>query len=194
MRKLVITSLKGGSGKSTLAANLAVEAEKTGAGPVSLVDTDYPQGSLSYWWNEREAESPLFASTLDVAGVALFVMDTAPQIPPVEMVRQADLVVIPVRPSPNDLRAVGATLQVVEAEHKPFCFVINAIKYNTRIATNTLQVLAQHGRVAPVMIGDSVNLSESMISGQVASEYAPGCKSAAEMMQLWKYVYTLLNK
>ena len=44
------------------------------------------------------------------------------------------------------------------------------------------------------MIGDSVNLSESMISGKVASEYAPGCKSANEIAELWKYVYTLLNK
>jgi chromosome partitioning protein len=129
-----------------------------------------------------------------VEGVELFVLDTAPQIPPVDMIRQADLVVIPVRPSPNDLRAVGATLQVVEAANKPFCFVINAIKYNTRIATNTLHVLAQHGRVAPVMIGDSVNLSESMITGQVASEYAPGCKSATEIAELWIYVHTLLNK
>ena len=128
MRKLVVTSLKGGSGKSTLSVNLAVEADKTGAGPVALVDTDHPQGSLSYWWNEREAESPLFATSFDVRGVKLFVMDTAPQVPQVDIVRQADLVIIPVRPSPNDLRAVGATLQIVEAENKTFCFVSNAIK------------------------------------------------------------------
>jgi cellulose biosynthesis protein BcsQ len=38
-----------------------VEAEKAGAGPVALIDTD-PQGSLAAWWNvphrEDAARSP----------------------------------------------------------------------------------------------------------------------------------------
>jgi chromosome partitioning protein len=48
MRILTIASQKGGAGKTTLAAHLAVEAERTGAGPVAVVDTD-PQGSLAAW-------------------------------------------------------------------------------------------------------------------------------------------------
>ncbi len=47
MRILTIASQKGGAGKTTLAAHLAVEAERAGAGPVAVVDTD-PQGSLGY--------------------------------------------------------------------------------------------------------------------------------------------------
>jgi len=61
MRILTIASQKGGAGKTTLAAHLAVEAERTGAGPVAVVDTD-PQGSLAAWWNSREAPTPLFAA------------------------------------------------------------------------------------------------------------------------------------
>ncbi len=45
MRVLAISSQKGGSGKTTLAGHIAVEAERVGAGPVALIDTD-PQGSL----------------------------------------------------------------------------------------------------------------------------------------------------
>src|SRR4051794_18391799 len=49
-------------GKTTLCAHLAVEAEKQGGGPVSVIDTD-PQGSLARWWNARAAETPSFVQT-----------------------------------------------------------------------------------------------------------------------------------
>jgi cellulose biosynthesis protein BcsQ len=54
MRILTIASQKGGAGKTTLTAHVAVEAERAGAGPVAVVDTD-PQGSLAAWWNTRQA-------------------------------------------------------------------------------------------------------------------------------------------
>ena len=62
MRVLCFSSQKGGSGKTTLAGHLAVQAERAGAGPVALIDTD-PQGSLADWWNARAAAEPLFAHT-----------------------------------------------------------------------------------------------------------------------------------
>ena len=40
MLVLAMASQKGGSGKTTLSGHLAVEAEKAGAGPVALIDTD----------------------------------------------------------------------------------------------------------------------------------------------------------
>ena len=60
MQVVVLASQKGGSGKTTLSGHLAVEAERSGMGPVVLIDTD-PQGSLSDWWNARGAETPAFA-------------------------------------------------------------------------------------------------------------------------------------
>ncbi len=56
MFTVVVASQKGGAGKTTLARNLAVAA---GAG-AALVDTD-PQGSLTDWWNRREAGPPALA-------------------------------------------------------------------------------------------------------------------------------------
>src|SRR6266487_2069519 len=115
---LTIASQKGGAGKTTLAAHLAVEAERCGAGPVAVVDTD-PQGSLAAWWNQRVADTPLFAA-VEVAQLAdhmvalqrqrvnLVVIDTPPAL--LDVIRAAiavaDLVLIPARPSPHDLRAV----------------------------------------------------------------------------------------
>src|SRR5262249_28661481 len=57
MRVIVFASQKGGSGKTTLAGHIAVQAERTGNGPVALIDTD-PQGSLAKWWNVREKNEP----------------------------------------------------------------------------------------------------------------------------------------
>ena len=57
MNVLALTSQKGGSRKTTLAGHLAVAAEIAGAGPVAVIDTD-PLGSLTDWWNERQAPTP----------------------------------------------------------------------------------------------------------------------------------------
>ena len=113
MQVVAFASQKGGSGKTTLAGHIAVQAERAGFGPVALVDTD-PQGSLADWWNEREAEVPLFAHTSiarlseDLArmrgmGINLVVIDTPPAITATiaEVIRLCDLVVVPTRPSPS---------------------------------------------------------------------------------------------
>ena len=190
MRTVVITSLKGGSGKSTITVNLAVVAE----GAVALVDTDHPQGSASHWFNARKAETPVFADSFTPTGIDYLFVDTPPRRPDPEVIEIADLVIIPVKPSPNDLRAVGDTLAVVERLQKPFCFAINMAKPRTNIAMNALQVLAQYGRVAPVMLGDRVDFAESMIDGLAVSELSPKSKSTEEVAQLWRYVNSLLQK
>ena len=190
MKTIVVSSLKGGSGKSTIVANLAVEAP----GTVALVDMDSPQGSLSHWFNAREAETPLFVDTLTPSDVDYLFIDTPPQRPDARTLQACDLVIIPCKPSPNDLRAIGDTLAVVERLQKPFCFVITMAKSQTRIAMNTLQVLAQYGRVAPVMLGDRVDYAESMIDGLSVGELSSKSKSADEIKQLWSYVNSLLHK
>src|SRR4051794_7603061 len=90
MHVIVLASQKGGAGKTTLAAHIAVAAELAGDGPTVLIDTD-PQGSLSAWWNVREAQTPALAPTsvtdlpaklrsLSGAGYRLAVVDTPPAI------------------------------------------------------------------------------------------------------------------
>ena len=190
MKTVVVTSLKGGSGKSTIVVNLAVEAE----GTVALIDTDHPQGSASHWFNARKAETPVFVDSFTPEGIDYLFIDTPPKRPDPEIIEVADLVIIPVKPSPNDLRAVGDTLAVVERMHKPFCFVINMAKPRTRIAMDSLQALAQYGKVAPVMLGDRVDFAESMIDGLAVSELSPKSKSSEEVTQLWDYVTALLLK
>ena len=49
------------------------------------------------------------------------------------VVQAADLVVIPTRPSPHDLRAVGATVDLVESARKPMVFVVNGAASRAKI-------------------------------------------------------------
>ena len=139
MRVLAMASQKGGSGKTTLSGHLAVQAQRAGQGPVVLIDID-PQGSLSDWWNERDRglfrpshRLPLarLAADLEVLrqqGFKLAVIDTPPAITMAiqSVIAVAELIVIPTRPSPHDLRAVGATVDLCERAGKPLLFVVNS--------------------------------------------------------------------
>jgi chromosome partitioning protein len=206
MRTVVIASSKGGTGKSTIAAHLAVEADKQGDGLVAVVDTD-SQGSLSAWWNAREASTPLFAAVEVTAldthltalaehGVNLVVIDTPPALSETihRAIASADLVIIPVRPSPHDLRAVAVVVDVVEGAGKPFVFVINGATPRSTIALDALRALAQHGKVAPSMLHHRIDFATSMIDGRTVGELNHKSRSACEVAELWVYVKTQLRK
>lgn len=200
MHVLVLASQKGGSGKTTLSGHLAVEAQNAGVGPVALIDTD-PQGSLSHWWNARSAEEPLFvkAGLLELsealdrlrdAGVRLAVIDTPPAITESisHVIGHADLVILPTRPSPHDLRAVGATVDIAERHGKSVLFVINAATPRARITGEAAVALSQHGTVAPVTIHHRVDFAASMVDGRTVGEVVAKSASAKEIRDLWVYV------
>ncbi|MSP83165.1 MAG: ParA family protein [Alphaproteobacteria bacterium] len=206
MRVIVVTSQKGGSGKTTLSGHLAFQAEATGHGPVALIDTD-PQGSLAAWWNARAAHAPLFIQTdigrlfndleeLRSQEIRLVVIDTPPAVTGTirSVVAHADLVVIPARPSPHDLRAVGATLDIVEGRHKPLVFVINGATPKAKITSDAVVALSQHGTVAPVMLRHRTDFSSAMIDGRTVMECSPASRSAVEMTELWAYLAQRLQR
>jgi chromosome partitioning protein len=206
MRVLVLASQKGGSGKTTLSGHLAVEAERSGHGPVAIIDTD-PQGSLAQWWNARESNGPAFVqSTLptlrdDLArlreqGFKLVVIDTPPAVTRAisEVVAFADLVVLPTRPSPHDLRAVGATVDILEARGKAMIFVINGATARARITGEAAIALSQHGTVAPINIHHRVNFASSMIDGRTVMEVEPESASSREIQALWSYLQERMQR
>lgn len=206
MRVLVIASQKGGSGKTTLSGHLAVEAERAGQGPVALIDTD-PQGSLAQWWNAREAQTPAFVQSslaslrddlarLRSEGFRLVVIDTPPAVTRAisDVVAHADLVILPTRPSPHDLRAVGATIDILEARGKAMIFVLNGATARARITGEAAVALSQHGTVAPVTLHHRVNYASSMIDGRTVGEIEPQGASAKEVTALWEYVHERLQR
>lgn len=196
MRILALASQKGGVGKTTLAGHLTVEAEACGHGPVAPIDTD-PHGSLAAWWNGRAAETPLFvqAAIVDLArqiealrrhGIALVIVDTPPAITDSisAVVGIADLVLIPTRPSPHDLRAVGATVDLVEKSGRPMVFVVNGATPRARITGEAAVALSQHGTVAPATVHQRVDFASSMIDGRTVREVGPASNSAREIAEL----------
>ncbi len=205
MKTIVVSSQKGGSGKTTLVAHLAVEAERSGCAPAWLVDTD-KQGTLSLWHDRREAETPQRAvmpfsrmadglTALSDRGGSYCFIDTAPTISDQSksLLRLADLVIIPVRPSPADLWAVAETVTMVQETGKPFLFVITQAKPQASITAQTIAALSQYGRVAQAFIADRVLYAVAMTGGRTAPELSERGPAAEEIRALWIDVKSLFS-
>jgi chromosome partitioning protein len=206
MKTIVLASQKGGAGKTTLAAHLAVAAEIAGEGPCVLMDTD-PQGSLAAWWNGRKDEYPKFAPVtlmdlpeklelLSAAGFAYAFIDTPPAITESisSVIAQANFVLIPTRPSPHDLRAVGQTVEMAVKANRSFAFAVTQAKTNSRLTVQAMAALSTHGVVAPAIIHDRVDFAASMIDGRTVLEVDSRGRSSEEVVELWKFIKTRINE
>jgi chromosome partitioning protein len=211
MRVIVVASQKGGVGKTTVAAHLAVHADMAGQGPAVLVDTD-PQGSLSEWWDARKDEHVGNEGTLVLAtaklddlptrlaelrrnGAAVAIIDTPPAITASikRVIEIADFVVIPARPSPHDLRAIAATVNLARGAGKPFLFVVNGATPRANITAQAVAALSEHGQVAPVILYQRTDFAASMIDGRTVMETTAGGRSTQEIAELWKHVFAQMN-
>lgn len=197
MKTIVITSQKGGSGKTTLAAQLSVAAERAKHGPVVLIDTDI-QNTLTTWWNLRETDTPQFAEVtlrtlenkladLATAGFAYCFIDTPPALTDQNenILKLADLVLIPARPTPADLWSLGATIDLVNKAGVPFAFVLTQAKGNAKLTLQTVAALSEFGSVFQAIIHDRVDYAASMTDGRTVMELNPSSPAAAETAALW---------
>ena len=205
MQTIIVNSQKGGSGKTNLCAHLSVEAERAGDGPVYVIDTD-PQGTLSAWHENRTAEQPRRVeielgelapslATLERHGAALCMIDTAPNRGDenADLFRLADLVLVPVRPSPSDLWAVSATVALLKRAGTPFLFVVNQATLNANITAQAIATLSHHGPVAQTIIGTRVHYAAAMTDGRTAPELASKGPAALEIAGLWKNIKSCLH-
>lgn len=205
MKTIVVTSQKGGSGKTTLCAHLAVEAERAGDSPAWLIDTD-KQGTLSAWHERRTADVPQRAeitlsqiegalTALANKGAAYCFIDTPPAISEqnAAVLKLADLVVIPVRPSPADLWAVAHTVSMAQEANKPFIFVITQAKANASITAQTVAALSHHGRVAKTFVADRVLYAAAMTDGHSASELGRN-QALQEISNLWQDIKSCFHE
>jgi chromosome partitioning protein len=192
---VTIAQRKGGAGKTTLAAQLATAWLRQGA-RVALLDID-PQASLAAWVELRRARLGAENIGFDFAALpgwraaqwiedrarsAQFVVVDGPPHADTEAriaVRAANLVLVPVQPSPLDLWATEATLAMVHEERRPAVVVLNRVPPRSSLTDRVAADLAAAGAaIAATRIGNRVALVRAMASGLGVVE-SPGANSAA---------------
>jgi chromosome partitioning protein len=170
-----------------------------------LIDTD-PQGTLSTWHEHRLAEAPQRVEVpleqiaagiaqLKVREAKYCFIDTAPTRTDenVALFRLADLVLVPIRPSPSDLWAASTTVALLKEANIPFLFVLTQAKTNASITAQTAAVLSHHGPIAQTFIADRVPYAAAMTDGRTALELAPKGPASVEMATLWENIKACLH-
>jgi chromosome partitioning protein len=124
------------------------------------------------------------------AGHDLLIVDTPPAADRIvaAAVAAADIVVVPVRPSPDDLDAVGETVDLVTTAGRPMVFVVNSATRKARLTADAAIALSQHGTVCPSIIHRADIFAASALDGRTVAEVEPGGKPAYEIDGLWTYV------
>jgi chromosome partitioning protein len=203
MPGLIVTlaQQKGGAGKTTLAAHLAVAAA-LGGKSVAILDTD-PQGSLGQWFERREAamgpkEIDLVFRTASGWGARrearamakdhdLVVLDTPPKSdlelrPALEA---ANVVAIPVQPTPVDLWATEPTIAMVDKVGSRALLIINRMIHGTLLGAEIAREIAAMGHpVSTTSVGSRVAFAGSMGDGKTVMETHPNSPAAAEVYDL----------
>lgn len=147
MRTIMLLNAKGGCGKSTLASNLASHYACTG-NKVALVDFD-PQRSSLEWLAARPESAP---EILGINGtdeslrlprnMDVVIYDVPAGLRGKEltaMVRRADTLIIPVLPSPIDIRAAAHFIHElllvgkVSRQQTKLAVVANRVRENTLV-------------------------------------------------------------
>jgi chromosome partitioning protein len=189
---------KGGAGKTMLAAQLA--AAYAAEARVALLDTD-PQGSLARWHALRSARAS--AAPLTFAAPSgwrlpaeldrlrgthdLILIDSPPRVDTDARiaVRAADLVVVPLQPSPPDLWAAGATLDLVQAERRRAVMVLNRAPATSKLRSAMERALAERGlTVCAGVLGNRAGFAAAFAEGLGVTEAWPRSPAAREVHAL----------
>lgn len=211
MEVIAVLNQKGGSGKTTLATTLARALQLDGF-DVLLVDSD-PQGSARDWAAVRE-DNPTTVVGIDrptlerdlknIAAKDFVVIDGAPQAAAlaVSALKAANVVLIPVQPSPYDIWAtsdlvdlVQQRIEITEGRLKAAFVVSRAIK-GTRIGAEVQAALEGYG--LPVMesrITQRVSYPGTAANGFTVLDVDPDGDAAKEIRLLLQEIKgTLLKK
>jgi chromosome partitioning protein len=198
---ITVAQQKGGTGKTTVAAHLAVALLQRGKS-VAVLDVD-PQGSLGEWFEARERRLGETATGMrfrtasgwgarrearDLARDHDFVVvDTPPKSdsearPAIEA---ANLVAVPVQPTPVDVWSTDSTLAMIARERVSGLIVINRVMQRARLAAEMIEVIRGLGCLAAhAQLGNRTAFAASMGQGSTVLELEPSGKAAQEVEAL----------
>jgi chromosome partitioning protein len=196
---ITVAQQKGVAGKTTLAANLA--ATFAASARVALIDID-PQRSLTRWHDLRKARLIEAASLTfsDVSGWRLaseldrlrkthdlVLIDSPPQIDTDAKlaVRSADLVLVPVQPSPPDIWAAEGTLKLAFTEGRRAVLVLNRVPTASRLREAVeADIAARNLPVLDQALGNRTAYATAFAEGLGVTEAAPRSAAADELRSL----------
>ncbi|WP_417684322.1 ParA family partition ATPase [Roseibium sp.] len=196
---LTVAQQKGGSGKTTLAAHIAVALSRIGGKSVAILDVD-PQGSLGTWFEARETAYGEDATGLEFRTASgwgarrearsmardhdFVIIDTPPKTdadakPAMEA---ADLVVVPIQPTPVDLWATEQTIRLAEREDTPAILILNRVPPRAALTGEMADAIAASGySTLTARLGNRTGYASSMGSGHTVMETQPTGKAAQEV-------------
>lgn len=197
MQIIAVVGSKGGGGKTTVAANLALHADRAEK-KVIVADLD-PQQSLAAWLSRRpedadgisivgERESKNVESAVSLAkehNFDILIVDGGPASLgwTEEIIKAADVAVVPVRASALDLEATTDVIALLREAGKPFLVVINAPQ-TPALANNAIDFFeANKIPVAETVIPARTSYIEAMTRGHAAVE--TNRDAAREIAALW---------
>lgn len=194
---ITIAQQKGGAGKTTLAAHLAVVFSQRGQ-RVAALDID-PQGSMTQWHALREERfgqgyTGLTFSQLSGWRVSseisrlkrshdIIIIDSPPhtETEAKTAIRNADLAVIPVQPSPTDLWATQATIDLCAQDKVETMIVLNRLAHNAKLGSVIAKKL---DNLAHTRLGNRVAFASSLMEGRCVTETQPNSVASLEMKEL----------
>jgi chromosome partitioning protein len=199
-------AIGGRLGLSAAAVNAYLNRARFTGRRTVIIDTD-PQGSAGTWGEARQAPAPVVA-TADVSALArvlaaartdgmdLAIIDSAPHAAPAAgtIARAVDLIVIPVRPAAFDLAAVESAARIVKAAGTRAVMVLSACPIRAPEIAETRAALAGFGLpVAPAAIHDRRAYARAVATGAAVTEFDAGGKAAAEIRELWTWLWEQMS-
>jgi chromosome partitioning protein len=200
-KAISIAQQKGGAGKTTIAAQLAVAFARDGL-RVGMIDID-PQGSLAMWFEVRKAQvGPdgggitfvqaagwRLSNELDrmKRDVDLILVDCPPHAETEVRiaVRGADLILVPMQPSPMDLWATQPTLDMAKKEKSDATVVFNRTPAKGKLVDAVRKkILAADMPVAQSVLGNRVAFAASLMEGKGVVESNPRHTATKEIKAL----------